>query len=108
MPETDEIVQTIGRLEGRLEELTVRGLRSAGPQQLAPLESLREEFERIGADHLAGRIAELVAAVRSDDPKAAPALLRTQASLRVFERVLTLEAAAEALRALLPEEEGKA
>jgi hypothetical protein len=105
MPETDEIVQTIGRLEGRLEELTVRGLRSAGPEQLAALSALREEFERIGADHLAGRVAELVAALRNDDPKAAPALLRTQASLRVFERILTLETAAEALRALLPEGE---
>jgi hypothetical protein len=107
MSDADEIVQTIGRLEARLEELTVRGLRSAGPEQLAALTALREEFERIGADHLAGRVADLVAALRSDDPKAAAALLRTQASLRVFERILTLEAAAEALRALLPEEEEK-
>ena len=108
MAETDEIVQTIERLQGELEDLTVRGLRSSGPEHLGALTALREEFERIGADHLAGRIAGLVEAVRNDEVGAAAALLRTQASLRVFERVLTLETAADALRALLQDEKGEA
>jgi hypothetical protein len=105
MPETDEIVQTVGRLEGALEDLTVRGLRSAGPEQFALLDALREEFERIGAGHLAGRIAALVTAIRAGDRGAAAALLRAQASLRVFERILTLESAAAALKALAGEAE---
>jgi hypothetical protein len=105
MAETDEIVQTIERLQSAFEDLAVRGLRSAGPADLATLTALREEFERIGADHLAGRIGAVIDAIRNDDRAAAAALLRAQASLRVFERVLTLEVAADALQGLLASSE---
>ncbi len=101
MAEIDEIVQTIERLQGVLLDLTSRGLRSAGGEQLATLEMLREEFERVGAGHFAGRIAALTNAIRAGERAAAAALLRAQASVRVFERVLTLETAAEALQGLL-------
>jgi hypothetical protein len=106
MAELDEIVQTIERLQGEFEDLAVRGLRSAGPEHLASLSALREELERVGAGHLAGRIAAVVDAIRAGDRSAATALLQAQASLRVFERVLTLEAAGDLLVGLLarPEE----
>jgi hypothetical protein len=106
MPETDEVVQTIERLQSAFEDLVVRGLRAAGPGQLTALEAMQSELERTGAGHLAGRIGALVTAVRNDDRAAAAALLRAQASLRVFERLLTQEVAADSLQALLPEEEG--
>jgi hypothetical protein len=105
MAETDEIVQAIERLQGEFEDLTVRGLRSAGAEHLKPLMALREEFERIGAGHLAGRIGAAIDALRNGDPQAAAALMRAQASLRVFERILTLEAAAQTLRGLLAADE---
>jgi hypothetical protein len=101
MLEIAEIVQTIEHVQSSFEDLTVRGLRSAGPEQLATLSALREEFERIGAGHLAGRIASVVEVLRGGEAKAAAALLRAQASLRVFERVLTLQVAAQTLSALL-------
>jgi hypothetical protein len=104
MLETEEIVQTIERLQGALEDLAVRGLRSAGPGDLSALALLREEFERIGADHLAGRISTVIEAIRNDDRSSAPALMRAQASLRVFERILTLEVAGDLLNSLLPAE----
>src|SRR5690242_2725057 len=107
MAETEEIVQLIDRLQGALEDLAVRGLRSAGPQDLATLRALREEFERIGAGHLAERIAAVITAMENDERGAAAALLRAQASLRVFERVLTLEIAAETLRGLVQPAEGE-
>jgi hypothetical protein len=47
-------------------------------------------------------------AIRANDRAAARALLRAQASLRVFERVLTLEVAAEALAALAEPPAGEA
>jgi hypothetical protein len=100
MAETDEIVHTVERLQSALEDLAVRGLRSAGPGDLATLTALREEFERIGADHLAGRIAAVVDAIRTNDRTAAAALMRAQASLRLFDRVLTLEVAGDVLRRL--------
>ena len=97
MQEFDEIVQTIGLLQVEFEDLALRGLRATGSQHLAKLEMLRAECERIGADHLAGRVGALAAAIRNDDRDAAAALLRAQASLRVFDRILTLEYAAAAL-----------
>ena len=99
MAETDEIVHTVERLQTALEDLAVRGLRSAGPGDLAALTALRQEFERIGADHLAGRIGAVVDAIRNGDRAAAAALMRAQASLRLFDRILTLDVAAAVLRA---------
>ena len=106
MSETDEVLHTLDHLQTVLADLAVRGLRSAGPQQIAALKSLGTELERMGAGHLAGRVEAVLVAVEKDDRSAAPALLRAQASVRVFERVLTLEAVAEALHVLAhPSEE---
>jgi hypothetical protein len=98
---SEEIMQTISRLRGAFEDLAVRGLRSAGPQDLAVLRAVHQEFERIGAGHLAGHIAEVLRAIEADDRGAARALLRAQANLRVFERILTLQVAETALSHLL-------
>jgi hypothetical protein len=103
--EVAEVMQTLDRLHAALADLVVRGLRSAGPAQLAPLEALREEFSRIGAEHLAGRLGDLLDAIRADDRGAAAALLRAQTSSRLFERLLTREHAQELLTALLAGEE---
>src|SRR6185436_7755025 len=97
MADIDEIVQTIEHLHREFIDLAMRGLRTSGSSHLASLEMLREEFERIGAGHLASRIADVITAIRNDDRGAAAALLRAQASLAVLERILTLEAAAASL-----------
>lgn len=107
MLETVEIVQTIEHVQSAFEDLAVRGLHSAGPEHLATLSALREEFERISAGHLAGRIAAVVEALRGGESGAAVALMRAQASLRVFERVLTLQIAAQTLSALLESAEAE-
>lgn len=91
MADVDEIVQTVERLDREFTDLVLQGLRAVGAKHLASLESLRQEIERIGAAHLAERIATLVAAIRNDDRSAASALLRAQTSLRVFERLLTVQ-----------------
>jgi hypothetical protein len=103
-----EILQAINHLHAALADLAVRGLRSVAPAQLAPLASLQEEFERIGADHLASRIRALVEAIRTQEPSAAAALLRTQTSLRLFERILTVEHASQLLAALADSVEDEA
>lgn len=105
--EVEEISQTIDRLQSAFEDLAVRGLRSAGPQDLATLRAVREEFERIGADHLAGRIAAVIQAIETGDRAAATALLRAQGSLRVFERILTLEVAGRTLQGLVNVEQAE-
>jgi len=99
MADVDEIVQTVEALDREFTDLVLQGLRAVGAKHLASLESLRQEFERIGVAHLAERIATLVAAIRNDDRSAASALLRGQTSLRVFERLLTVQTVRAALHA---------
>src|SRR5262249_51155244 len=99
--EAGEIAQTIYRLQSAFRDLALRGLRSAGPPGLAPLRPVREECERLGADYVAGRIAEVGRAIEAHDRSAARALVQAQASLRVFERILTLEIAAGVLQAMV-------
>ena len=96
----DEITYTLGRLQAEIEDLAVGGLRAAGPERLPALEATREDLARVGALHLAGRLSDLTSAIRADDRSAAAALMRTQASLRVFERLLTLETTAARLERL--------
>ena len=97
MSEFDETAAIVERLQAEFEGLVVRGLRAAGPENLRALENLREEFARVGAAHLAGRIETLLSGLRSGDRSAAAALMRAQASLRLFDRILSTRAAAEAL-----------
>lgn len=95
----DEIVQTVERLDREFTELVMQGLRAVGPKHLASLAALRDEFSRIGAAHLAERIGTLVTAIKADDRGSAEALLRAQTSLRVFERLLTLQTQRATLQA---------
>jgi hypothetical protein len=104
MQEIDEIVQTIDRLQREFDDLAMRGLRTAGPANLGSLKALHEEFERIGAGHLAGHIKKVIEAIDRDDRTVAATLLHAQASLRVFDRVLTLEAAGAMLESMIQSE----
>jgi len=97
-----EVLQTIDRLQSTFEDLAVRGLRSCG-EQLNTLSSLHEELDRIGAAHLAGRLEVLIAAIKSDDRSSPSALMRAQASLRCFDRILTLESVSAQLGCLVSE-----
>lgn len=97
MSEIDEVVDTLDRLNGELQDLLVRGLRVCGPEHLGTLRAIHSELTRVGAEHLAERLAVLMSALEADDRNAAAALLHTQASLRVFERVLTLQVAEQTL-----------
>lgn len=93
MIDQDEIVHTIELLQNAFEDLAVRGLRSVGSQQLQLLESLHEEMDRIGAAHMSERIKKIVDCIKADDPGSARSLMQAQASLRVFDRLITIEAA---------------
>lgn len=93
MSEIEEVVGTLDRLNSELQDLLVRGLRICGPEHLLPLRGIHSELDRIGASHLGGRLSKLISAIESDSREAAVDLLRTQASLRVFERVLTVKVA---------------
>lgn len=96
----EEVVQTIERLQQTFEDICVRGLRACGAEQLTLLGALHEELDRIGAAHLSGRLEELIEKIRNDDRGSARALMRAQASLRVFERLLTVQTVERELTSL--------
>ena len=99
MEDIDELRDALDRLHAAMEDLVVRGLRAAGPQDLAKLAALRDEFRGAGAGHIAERLDTTIEAVRADDRGAAAALLRAMTATRLFDRMLTLEVAASLLQA---------
>ena len=99
MDEIAELRDTLDRLHAALDDLAVRGLRAAGPQDLAKLVALRDEFQDAGAGHLAERLTTTIDSVRADHHDAAAALLRAMTAGRLFDRMLTLEVAASMLSA---------
>ncbi len=97
MSEALEVQQIVEHLQGVLENLVTRGLRAAGAAERNALATLGDEFSRVGAGHLAERVGALREALERDDADGPNRLLKAQASLRLFERVLTLEVARAAL-----------
>ncbi len=101
-----EIAYTLGRLQTEVEDLAVGGLRAAGPERLPVLEALREDLEKAGGASLATRLEALIASIREGRREAGADLMRLQAALRLFERLLTLEVAATRLAAAAGESGG--
>jgi hypothetical protein len=99
MDEIAELRDALDRLHAAMDDLAARGLRAAGPQDLARLVALRDEFRDAGAGHIAERLDTTIDAVRSDDRGAAATLLRAMTAARLFDRMLTLEVAASLLSA---------
>ncbi len=99
MDEIAELREALDRLQAALDDLAVRGLRAASPQDLAKLTALCDEFRTAGAGHIAERLQATIEAVRADDRGAAATLLRAMTAARLFDRMLTLEVAAGMLSA---------
>ncbi len=99
MDEIAELRDALDRLHAALDDLAVRGLRSAGPQDLARLTALQVEFRNAGAEHIAERLQTVIEAVRADDRSSAASLLRAMTAVRLFDRFLTLEVATTLLTA---------
>jgi hypothetical protein len=96
--DSEEVAYTLGRLQAEFEDLAVGGLRAAGPERIGALKALGGELEGMGAAHLAGRLQSLVHAIRNDGRESAACLMLAQASVRVFERLVTVEHCAAQLR----------
>ncbi len=97
MDEIAELRDALDRLHAAMDDLVVRGVRAAGPTDVAKLTALRDEFRTAGAEHLAEKLGTLVDAVQAGERAAAPALMRAVTTFRLFDRMLTLEVARGAL-----------
>lgn len=87
----------VHRLTALLDEVVVRGMRASGPDELSRLHQQRDALAQMGANHLTEALDELLADLRSGRREGARTLLKARASVRVFERLLSLRAVAEAL-----------
>jgi len=90
-----EVCGTLDALEAELDDLVVRGLSACNNDDVRALVACAADLSGAGASHVAGRIDDVVNRPRAADKGAARALLQLMTSLRVFERVLTLEAVAD-------------
>ncbi len=97
----EEVGREADTVRSEIELLYVRGLASSTPAERSKLSRLASEWERLGAGHVASRLLEAVQKADADAKDAPRALLSAYTSLHVFERVLSLEAAAEAWTAHL-------
>jgi len=95
--EIDELRAALDRLHAAMDDLVIRGVRSAGSQEIARLSALRDEFRAAGAEHVAEKLSTLVEAVRAGEREGAAALMRAVTTFRLFDRMLTLEYARAAL-----------
>jgi hypothetical protein len=101
MEELHEAVTTLDDVQELLDDLAVSGLRTVVPATLARLRGYGEEFGQIGAEHLSEQLGRLVSSIEADDRAAAEDMVRLQTSLRMFERILALEAASASLQYIL-------
>jgi hypothetical protein len=108
LAEVEEIASTLENLRARMVELVVRGLASVAPGDLSTLEVLTDSYERHGLAHITSRLRTMLHAITGDARNAPVALLSAYTSLHVFERVLSLEAAATAWEQALAGREDEA
>lgn len=79
---------------GHIETLFVRGLATVNAADLKGLAQQADEWQRMGAVHVAARMAGFVQAANGNSPETARLLLTTYTSLAVLERVLSVDVAA--------------
>lgn len=94
-----EALALVERLNALLDDLAVRGLRAVGADAITRLVTQGEALAGIGATHLATAIEALSTDLRNGRREVARTLLKTRASVRVFERLLSLRMVAAELRA---------
>jgi len=99
-PEMGEVLDVLARIRGILEDVAVRGLAASTSRELEQLEAEAATLERSGAAHLADSLRKLAAGLRATTPASGAELLKAATSLRLFDRLLTLETVGEQLSTL--------
>src|SRR5262245_42046940 len=107
MDELEEVGRTADALRADIETLFVRGLAASAPSDRRGLEARTEEWERVGAAHVATRLRAALTAADADAKDAAYKFLSAYTSLHAFERVLSLEVARGSWQAFLAARAGE-
>jgi hypothetical protein len=101
MLELEEVGRTADAIRANLEAAFVRGLATSTPHDRRALVVHTEEWERVGAQHVASKLRAALRAADAASKSAASDFLVAYTSLHGFERVLSLEVARNAWAAHL-------
>jgi hypothetical protein len=93
MHELEEVGRTADAIRADLEATFVRGLATSTPESRRALVVHTEEWERVGAQHVATKLRAALRGADSASKSAANDFLVAYTSLHAFERVLSLEVA---------------
>lgn len=96
MSELEEVGRTADAIRADIEAAFVRGLATSTPADRKGLVVRTEEWERVGAHHVATRLRAAIDAANADAKDASNKFLSAYTSLHAFERVLSLEVAKNA------------
>ena len=96
-PGYDDALALVIRLNQLLDSLCIKGLRALDSEDLARLSAQADALASIGAAELATRLRQLTDHLREGSRDAAAEAFRARASIRVFERLLSLRIAGGAL-----------
>jgi len=96
MTELEEVGRTADAIRADLETVFVRGTATSTPNERRSLVVRTEEWERIGAHHVASRLRAALKAADADAKDAPYKFLSAYTSLHAFERVLSLQVARDA------------
>ena len=93
----DAIISIIQQLKTETETLGIRGISVPSEEQLRWFRHTRDRTAETGAGFLASKLTQLIDSLERGDKDAAGRLLDLLTSIRVFDRVLTLQTAETAL-----------
>jgi len=93
----DSLISLVAQLRNETETLGVRGVRVASSEQVNWFRHTRDRLTEMGAEFLAQKLSRLIDSIDADDSLGAGRLLDLLTTIRVFDRVLTLQTAESAL-----------
>ena len=99
----EALISTISQLQAEVETLGLRGLRAASAEQLQWLRHTRDSLSEMGAEFLAAKMTQLLASMEQTQSDAAARLLDLLTTIRVFDRVLTMQTVESILSPLCDE-----
>lgn len=108
MPQTathQELLNLVNRLQQETETLCVRGVRAASEEQVTWMRNAHSQLSGLGASFLGTKIELLIQDMDHGRPTAPSRLLDLLASVRIFERVLTLREAKSRLKYFIQSQE---
>ena len=93
----DALISLIQQLQVEVETLGVRGVNVASAEQINWFRHTRDRVAEMGAEHLAQKMSSLIESMEGHGKSGSARLLDLLTTIRVFDRVLTLQIAETSL-----------